>query len=96
MRQTTYTTEHVLTKPKSLKEGVLYFMPHYNLAVHRCMCGCGEEVITPIDENGGKTPGYWGYTEQTPGTVSLLPSVGNFQFKCRSHYFLKNGKVQWC
>lgn len=95
MRQNTYTTEHVLTKPKTMKDGVLYFMPHYNLAVHRCMCGCGEEAITAIDENGGKTPGYWGYTEDG-AMVSLHPSVGNFQFKCRSHYFLKNGKVQWC
>ena len=95
MKQTTYTTEHVSTKPKEMQNGVLYVMEHYNLAVHRCMCGCGEEVITPIDENGGKTPGYWGWTECS-GMASLHPSVGNFQFKCRSHYFLKNGKVQWC
>ena len=94
MRQTTYITEHVLTKPKSLKDGVLYVMPHYNLAVHRCMCGCGEEVITPIDENDGKTPGFWGWS-QNGANISLHPSVGNFQFKCRSHYFLKNGTVQW-
>lgn len=95
MKQTTYTTEHVRTKPKEMRDGVLYVMEHYNLAVHRCMCGCGEEVITAIDENGGNTPGFWGLTENG-GVASLHPSVGNFQFKCRSHYFLKNGKVQWC
>ncbi len=95
MRHLKYSTELVPTKPKEMKEGVLYVMPHYHLVVHRCMCGCGEEVITAIDDNGGKTPGYWGWSENG-GTVSLHPSVGNFQFKCRSHYFLKNGKVQWC
>ncbi|MBQ7347782.1 MAG: hypothetical protein IJW55_07480 [Clostridia bacterium] len=94
MRQIIYTTERVNSKPAVLKDGVLYVMPHYNLAVHRCMCGCGEEVITPIDENGGRSPGFWGWTADGIN-VSLHPSVGNFQFKCRSHYFLKNGKVQW-
>ena len=28
-------------------------------------------------------------------TVSLHPSIGNWGFPCRSHYWIRNNKVQW-
>ena len=28
-------------------------------------------------------------------TVTLDPSIGNWSFPCRSHYWLRNNKVQW-
>jgi len=88
-RLITYDTEFVNQIPKELKDGVLYVAPHYEVVVHLCMCGCGEKVITPLNEYGWR----WTFND---GNVSLNPSVGNFQYNCKSHYFLKNGKVQWC
>ena len=28
-------------------------------------------------------------------TVSLYPSIGNWSFACRSHYWIRNNRVQW-
>lgn len=74
--------------PESLEEGVLYVSKKYYTASHKCFCGCGEEVVTPI------TPTDWTLYEQN-GKVSLRPSVGNWRLKCRSHYYITNNQIQW-
>ncbi len=28
-------------------------------------------------------------------TVSLHPSIGNWNFPCRSHYWIRNNRVEW-
>jgi hypothetical protein len=28
-------------------------------------------------------------------TVSLIPSIGNWSFACKSHYWISNNKVLW-
>ena len=28
-------------------------------------------------------------------TVSLAPSIGNWGFECRSHYWIEEGRVRW-
>lgn len=90
-RRTEYTTVFVDKMPMELKDGVLYVAPHFNCAIHKCMCGCGEKVVTPLGHDLG------GWAWEFDGTnVSLHPSVGNFQQPCKTHYFLKKGKVQWC
>jgi hypothetical protein len=57
-------------------------------AMHCCMCGCGEPVITPL------TPTDWRLTYDGE-TMSLAPSVGNWSMRCQSHYWLDNGLVRW-
>jgi Family of unknown function (DUF6527) len=52
------------------------------------VCGCGVEVVTPI------SPTDWRITFDGE-TVSLFPSIGNWSFPCRSHYWIKGGKVIW-
>lgn len=95
MRLLEYKTEFVDRRPTVIEDGKLYMLPHYNCAIHNCMCGCGETVVTSIDDGKGLTNGFWGWTYDGQN-VSLTPSVGNFKFQCRSHYFLQNGKVRWC
>lgn len=72
--------------PRGLEPGVLYISMEYGTAAHCCACGCGEEVVTPF------TPTDWKMTFDGE-TVSLWPSVGNWQFACRSHYIIENGRV---
>ena len=74
--------------PKKLDDGVLYVSIRFGTVVHRCACGCGEEVVTPLG------PAEWKFTYDGR-TVSLVPSVGNWSFRCRSHYWIDEGKVQW-
>lgn len=72
--------------PERLDSGVLYISMEYATAAHRCCCGCGKEVITPF------TPTDWSMTFNGE-TVSLSPSIGNWNFSCRSHYFIRHGQV---
>lgn len=72
--------------PRTLESGVLYISMEYAMAAHSCACGCGEEVMTPF------TPTDWKMTFDGE-TVSLWPSVGNWQLACRSHYIIEDGRV---
>lgn len=74
--------------PDRLESGVLYISRRYATASHLCCCGCEREVVTPLN------PAKWRITERA-GKVSLTPSVGNWSFPCRSHYWINANCVQW-
>jgi hypothetical protein len=74
--------------PKVRDRGVLYISIPYATAVHDCFCGCGHKVVTPISCVG------WVLTYNGEA-VTLWPSVGNWGFPCRSHYFIRNDTVVW-
>lgn len=73
--------------PDTLKEGVLYISLNYCTAVHKCACGCGHEVVTPISPNG------WSITLYGKD-VSLHPSIGNYNLVCQSHYWIIHNKIR--
>ena len=68
--------------PENLENEKIYISETYGCAVHRCLCGCGEQTVTPLGEKG------WQLTKHSDGKISLSPSIGNFQFACKSHYIL--------
>jgi hypothetical protein len=74
--------------PNELEEGVLYISIEYKTAVHKCVCGCGNKVVTPL------TPTDWEITYDGK-TVSLSPSIDNWNFKCQSHYFITKNKIRF-
>lgn len=74
--------------PETLEFGVLYVCFECNVVVHLCACGCGEKVVLPID------PDFW-VVKYDGEQISLSPSVGNFQFKCKSHYWIRDNRVIW-
>ncbi len=37
--------------PEKLEQGKVYISEEYGVAIHLCLCGCGEKVVMPI---GGK------------------------------------------
>jgi len=74
--------------PEELKDWTLYISKKYGTAVHKCCCGCGREVVTPLSPVG------WELTFDGK-TVSLYPSIGNWNLPCQSHYFITNNKVVW-
>lgn len=80
--------EFVECVPAQLQEGVLYVSLAYATAVHKCACGCGHEVVTPF------SPTDW-HMVFNGETVSLAPSIGNWSFPCRSHYWIERGRVLW-
>jgi hypothetical protein len=87
-RRTSYKHVFLDVLPDSLDEGVLYVCIQYATSAHKCFCGCGREVVTPIH------PTKWRLTFDGK-QVSLFPSVGSWSLPCQSHYWLKGGRVLW-
>lgn len=84
----TKSLEHqfVETIPEVLDLGVLYVSMEFGTVTHLCCCGCGEEVVTPL------APTDWKLTYDGE-TISIWPSVGNWNLPCRSHYVIRGSKV---
>ena len=87
-RRTRITHEFVDFIPGHRKEGVIYISIKYATAVHNCCCGCGGKVVTPL------SPTDWKLMFDGE-TITLYPSIGNWSFKCQSHYWITNNKIRW-
>jgi hypothetical protein len=74
--------------PDKLEEGVLYLSIEYATAAHKCACGCGNEVFTPLSRTDWKLI-------FDGESVSLKPSIGNWSFDCQSHYWIDEGRIVW-
>ena len=74
--------------PSPLEDGVVYVSIGFGTVVHKCCCGCGDKVVTPL------TPVDWAvvYDGQS---ISLHPSIGRWDAPCRSHYWIRNDRVIW-
>lgn len=84
----TIRPEFVESAPPNLSPGVLYISERFKTALHLCPCGCGEKVITPL------SPARW-QLFRDGSTVSLHPSIGNWNYACRSHYFIRHNRIVW-
>jgi hypothetical protein len=80
--------EFVTFIPERLHPNTIYISTTYNTVVHSCGCGCGEEVVTPLSRSD------WELTYNGE-SVSLHPSIGNWSFPCRSHYWIKDNRIVW-
>lgn len=88
MRANTFAPEFVEYIPGQLADGVLYVSIPYCTAVHKCACGCGNKVVTPI------SPADWQIMFDGEA-LSLFPSVGNWGFPCKAHYWIRSNQVLW-
>lgn len=87
-RREAISFEFVEVIPDSLEEGVLYISIPHATALHRCLCGCGAEIVTPL------SPTDWELTYNGQ-SVSLSPSIGNWSYPCQSHYWIRRNHVHW-
>jgi hypothetical protein len=88
MRTAFLRPEFVRAIPEKLSEGTLYVSIEFATAAHSCACGCSREVVTPL------SPTDWKITYDGV-SISLFPSIGNWSFSCRSHYWIDGGRVVW-
>src|SRR3954447_17039700 len=74
--------------PSPLEDGVVYVSIGFGTVIHKCCCGCGAKVVTPL------TPVDWAviYDGQS---ISLYPSIGRHDAPCQSHYWIRNDRVIW-
>lgn len=82
------TLEYKFVKsiPEEIENMTLYVSMEYGTAIHKCVCGCGNEVITPF------APTDWELTYNGEA-ISLSPSIGNWSFECQSHYWIVENKI---
>jgi hypothetical protein len=73
--------------PDQIEEGILYISTTYCTAIHKCVCGCGNKVVTPI------SPVDWQLFFNGE-SITLQPSIGNWGFECKSHYWIVNNQVK--
>lgn len=74
--------------PPKLEPGVMYISIEYKTMVHLCCCGCGKKVVTPLSPTG------WQFTYDGK-SITISPSVGNWNLECQSHYWIEKSKVYW-
>jgi hypothetical protein len=86
---TRFTPRYMDSFPRQLEEGVLYISHKFGMAAHNCACGCGREVMTPLK------PTQWKLIVEPKGSLTLHPSIGNWGFPCRSHYWIRGSVVVW-
>lgn len=87
MRSTELKPVFVDFIPLQLEQRHLYISMKYGTAVHLCACGCGQNVVTPLNPAGWEL--------RYKGKVTLRPSIGNYEFPCHSHYFITENKIEW-
>ena len=74
--------------PESIEDGIIYISIAYKTAVHNCICGCGNKVVTRL------SPTNWKLTFDGD-SISLYPSIGNWNFACKSHYWITNNIINY-
>lgn len=80
--------EFVEFVPSNLEYGKLYISMTYATTVHLCACGCGNKVVLPL------SPAEWQLFYDGED-LDISPSVGNGEFPCRSHYWIRSNKIRW-
>src|ERR1043166_4901099 len=84
----TFQFVEFMPKEQDLEEGTVYVSVTYSTAIHKCCCGCGNKVVTPI------SPTDWTLIFDRD-TISLDPSIGSWSLPCRSHYWITRNMVEW-
>jgi len=70
----------------ALEPGKLYISILFTTTVHLCASGCGFKVVLPLNPAQ--------YRIEFDGVnVSMAPSVGNWDYPCRWHYWIRRGQV---
>jgi hypothetical protein len=67
--------------------GVMLYDAATGMAHWRCPCGCGDLVGIRVG------PGGW-TLEEGPNGATISPSI--LHHNCGAHYFIRNGRVEWC
>lgn len=81
--------------PEKCKKGIIYIVGEDNpwYAVMACPCGCNEIIRLCLQDE--VSPSWKLKWHKKDKSVSLTPSVWRIN-GCRSHFFLRQGLIDWC
>jgi hypothetical protein len=98
----TYVEHGCMPDISEMKDGVLYVSKKGCIGIHRCLCGCGEQTVTPFtkittenEEFVSDMPGTDWFLTIKNGKASITPSIGNYEFPCKSHYIITNNMANF-
>lgn len=86
---------YVEDPPTTTKPGTLYVVgspAEPFQAVMACPCGCRDSIWMDLIPGDGE---YWKLRRERNGRATLSPSVWKTD-GCRSHFWLRDGRVRWC
>ena len=79
--------------PKGYRKGIVYIVGNDNpwLLTFLCPCGCKAEINLNLleDESPCWTYSVW------KGRIKVSPSIRRLK-GCKSHFWIKKGRVEWC
>ena len=80
-----------------MEQNIIYVSKETSQAFHVCLCGCKNPVVMALDSidvNGEITEGKWpgkNWNLSIKGEkATFSPSIGNYSYKCQSHYIITN------
>jgi|ERR1051326_7849783 len=88
-----YSSE--VTNNSSIDAGKVYVVRsqgHTKWAQFRCPCGCGDVIL--LNLSASRRP-KWIVRRDIFGRATIFPSIWRTE-GCRSHFFIRRGKVDWC
>lgn len=89
-----YKYKFVNEVPDKLKSGAIYFIGHedyYWQAIMKCPCGCKKNLHMNLIPDYKP---YWQYKIEKNNRFTLSPSIHRM-VGCKSHFFIRRGKVIW-
>ena len=90
-----FRSARVEDMPDSLKSLTVYLCGEgENLwaAAMICPCGCGDVIQLNLLKQASPC---WSVVDHPDGTVTVMPSVWR-EKGCRIHFFIRQGRVEWC
>ena len=70
--------------PHEMEQGIIYISEEFEVANHICLCGCGVQCPTPMDEETG-----WSII-RNGDKITITPSILNPICPNKSHYIITN------
>ena len=77
--------------PDKLEQNIIYISKEFGVAIHLCLCGCGNKSVTPFEL---KSKG-WNLIEKD-GKISITPSILNTNCPNQYHYIISNNIANVC
>jgi len=90
-----FRSERVEEFPDALQRAKVYLAGEGEniwAAAMICPCGCGDVIELNLLKQARPC---WSVQEHQDGSVSLEPSVWRRK-GCKSHFFVRRGRIDWC
>ena len=89
-----YTARNVADEPKDIKAGTLYIVidgDDPDTIIFKCPCGCNADIYLNLLKDARPN---WSFCVNQKGKITISPSIWR-KAGCKSHFFIRNGKVSW-